>query len=572
MHNTTSHQAGHRIFSLVLRRMRAPLILLISIYAIAILGFVLIPGQDDQGDTWHMSFFHSFYFVSYMATTIGFGEIPYAFTEAQRLWAVFTIYLTVIGWLYAVGKILTLIQDPALKRAVIENRFSAQVRQLREPFYIVCGYGDTGSLVIKALTQRNFRVVAIDIKQERINELLLDELRLFVPAITADAGEPYILQAAGLNSPHCVGILSLTDDDDTNLKVAITSKLLNPPLPVICRAESKDTQNNMASFGTDHIINPFDAFAEQMAIALHSPDMHLIFEWLTNMPGSPLAEREDPPHGRWIICGYGRFGRAMIDYLHLEQIETTVIEPHPEKAGCKPGSYIFGLGTEAVTLEEADIHSASGVVAGTNDDANNLSILMTAKQLKPDIYTVARQNRRRNGMIFKAAKVDQVMQHSVVLTLRILALLTAPLLSEFLDKARRNSNQWALALLGQLSGVCNNQVPDIWTITIDSHTAPTVIQGINQGREIRLSHLTADPRRFKAQLPCLPLMLRRNHTDTLQPDSSFLIEPGDQILFCGRYGSAQQMEWTLQNYNAMRYIVSGETRPEGWIWKLLRKV
>ena len=146
--------ATHKVFSLVLRRMRAPLIVLISTYAISVLGFVLIPGIDDHGDPWRMGFFHAFYFVSYMATTIGFGEIPYEFTDAQRAWAMITLYLTVIAWLYAIGKILTLVQDPALKRALTENRFTRQVQYLREPFYIVCGYGDTGSLVTKALTER----------------------------------------------------------------------------------------------------------------------------------------------------------------------------------------------------------------------------------------------------------------------------------------------------------------------------------------------------------------------------------------------------------------------------------
>ena len=68
--------------------------------AVFILGFVLIPGVDDQGDPWRMDFFHAFYFVSFMGTTIGFGEIPYAFTEAQRLWATISIYATVISWLY----------------------------------------------------------------------------------------------------------------------------------------------------------------------------------------------------------------------------------------------------------------------------------------------------------------------------------------------------------------------------------------------------------------------------------------------------------------------------------------
>ena len=76
---STSRKASATIF-LVMRRMRAPLIVLIVIFAISTLGLTLIPGQDAQGRPWRMGFFDAFYVMSYTASTIGFGEIPYPFT------------------------------------------------------------------------------------------------------------------------------------------------------------------------------------------------------------------------------------------------------------------------------------------------------------------------------------------------------------------------------------------------------------------------------------------------------------------------------------------------------------
>lgn len=80
-----SAQSTSTIF-LVLRRLRLPLIALILIYAVAVLGLTLVPGVDDQGRPWKMSFFHAFYFMTYTATSIGFGETPYPFSNAQRMW------------------------------------------------------------------------------------------------------------------------------------------------------------------------------------------------------------------------------------------------------------------------------------------------------------------------------------------------------------------------------------------------------------------------------------------------------------------------------------------------------
>jgi len=97
------------IIYLVFRNMRQPLLTLLLAYAISILGLVLIPGQDVDGNPVHMGFFHAFYFVSYTSTTIGFGELPGTFTDAQRMWVIITIYATVISWIYAIGTLLALI-------------------------------------------------------------------------------------------------------------------------------------------------------------------------------------------------------------------------------------------------------------------------------------------------------------------------------------------------------------------------------------------------------------------------------------------------------------------------------
>ena len=145
------------ILFLILRRLRRPLILIIVCFAIAILGLTLAPGIDDKGRLWHMSIFQALYVISYTATTIGFGEIPYAYSQSQRLWMTFSIYLTVIPWFYAVGKIISLLQDTALRQAIITERFANTVRSLQEPFYILCSYGESASVLARTLDEKGMR-------------------------------------------------------------------------------------------------------------------------------------------------------------------------------------------------------------------------------------------------------------------------------------------------------------------------------------------------------------------------------------------------------------------------------
>jgi hypothetical protein len=176
-----------KVTSLVLRRMRVPLLVLITTYSISILGFVLIPGIDEDGQRWHMNFFDAVYFVSYMATTIGFGELPHPFTVAQRMWATVTIYLSVVGWVYAIGSILSLVQNSLLKRAIEEGRFTRSVSKLSEKFFIICGYGETSHLLVYSLNNRGFRTVVIDNDSDRIDELSMSDIPQSVPSLVADA-------------------------------------------------------------------------------------------------------------------------------------------------------------------------------------------------------------------------------------------------------------------------------------------------------------------------------------------------------------------------------------------------
>ena len=220
-------QASATIF-VIMRRMRAPLIILIVIFAISVLGLVLIPGQDLAGQPFHMSFFDAFYFMSYTASTIGFGELPYPFNDNQRMWVTISIYLTVIGWAYAIGSLLTLIQDRAFRNALALQRFTRKVRRLREPFLLFAGYGQTGELLGRSFDSLGQQFVVIDQSLDRIDSLDLVAYHADIPGLAGDVRNPHHLAVAGLDHPFCSGVLALTSDDEVNLAVTMAAALLRP--------------------------------------------------------------------------------------------------------------------------------------------------------------------------------------------------------------------------------------------------------------------------------------------------------------------------------------------------------
>lgn len=540
-------------FSLALRRLRAPLITLIGVYAVAVLGLTLIPGVDAEGNPWRMDFFHAFYFVSFMGSTIGFGEIPYPFTDAQRAWVTACIYFSVVTWLFAIGRGLALAQEPAFRQAVTRGAFERAVKRIYEPFYIICGYGDTGHLLVQGFAKRGTRTVVIDKEQDPINHLELADLGFYVPGLRADVEHPDNLIAAGLKNAHCAGVIAVTNSDHINLKVAISSKLLRPRQPVICRSEIHDVGINMESFGTDDIVNPFDIFADRLAMALHSPANYVIHEWLTSPSSVPLCEPLFPPRGRWILCGYGRFGKAVERFLSFEGVEATIIESDPKNAQA-PTEAIMGRGTEAVTLREGGVERAAGIIAGTDDDANNLSIVMTAREINPDLFIVARQNREENSALFEAANLHLVMQRSDIIARKIITRTTNPLLAEFLDNLPQDDTEWSNILASRISGACNQTV-HTWTLDVTKSRSPALAIAVFQGEPVTLDMILTDVGQSIGGAFYVPLLLKRNHDTTMLPEPGTQLMLGDKVLFCGSRTAEKRMTWITANANALQSVV-----------------
>lgn len=560
----------HNTLFLILRRMRAPLIFLILSYAISLLGMTLIPGVDAEGrPAPPMDFFHAFYVVSYTATTIGFGEVPGVFSEAQRAWTIVVIYMTVIAWLYSIGHILNLLQDPALLRVARSNRFSGKVRRLRQPFYLIAGCGETGSLLMHALDSRNQQAVVLDIDPQRIGALELGEYHLDIPALIADASLPENLLSAGLNHPHCAGVIALTNDDRANLSVAVTVKLLRPELPVLCRTDSLETAANMASFGTDEVVLAFEAFGEHIAMAVNSPGHHLLYEWLTGVPGELLTEPLEPPRGKWVICGYGRFGKAVTHHLKRAGIEPVVVEATPLKTGCD--DCIVGTGTEAHTLLEAGIEQAVGIVAGTDDDINNLSIVMTARELNPGLFTVLRQNSHANEPLFQHFQANVTMQPFRIVAHEFLSLLTTPLLSRFFNLIRTRDDAWADVLISRIAAVLENTVPEVWDVEVSRSQTEAIWEAMRDGTPVPLKALMRNPTERNENLPCIPLLLKRGKAETLMPEPDCLLQDGDRLLFCGELRTRHLQALCLYNFGVLSYLLTGQDAPSGKIWRWLER-
>ena len=339
-----------------------------------------------------MGFFDAFYVMSYTASTIGFGEIPYPFTYNQRMWVTISIYLTVIGWAYAIGSLLALLQDRAFRQALARQHFTRKVARLREPFVLIAGYGRTGELLGHSLDALGRRFVVLDASAERIDNLELDSYHADVPGLAADGRDPGLLAVAGLDHPSCEAVVALTDDEEANLAVVMAAALLRPDVPVIARVTSRTLAERMQAFGDPATVNPFDRFGDHLRLALKAPASYQLLTWLESGPGAPLPSRGTPPrNGRWVVCGYGRLGRELTADLRAERLEVTVIEPRETE----DDDVIVGDGSDPWVLAQVDLDRAVGFVAGTDNDTTNLSLVAAAKRINGSLFIGPGRTERR---------------------------------------------------------------------------------------------------------------------------------------------------------------------------------
>jgi voltage-gated potassium channel len=569
---TSAAEASATIF-LVLRRMRAPLIVLIIIFAVSVLGLTLMPGVDPEGRPWRMGFFDAFYVMSYTASTIGFGELPYPFSAAQRLWVTFSIYLTVIGWAYAIGSLLALLNDRAFRSAIATQRFTRKVARLREPFLLIVGYGKTGELLGRAFDGLDRRFVVVDEDQDRIDALDVDPYFADVPGLVADAGNPDHLVAAGLNHAWCEGVLALTSDDEANLAVTMSAALLRPDLRVIARTESPAIADRMRAFGTPTVVNPFDRFGDHLRLAMRGPASFQLLTWLESGPGSEQPQRGDPPtSGRWIVCGYGRFGRELTADLRAEGLEVTVVEPRPvtgpddDEAGTD--DLVVGDASHPGVMARVGVEDAVGFVAGTDNDTTNLSLIAAARRRNPRLYVAARQNLRSSAPLFAAVSPDLVLVPSEVVAHEVYAQLSTPLLWRFLQEMPALGDEWAVGMMARITERCGHRMQPLWKIRLTAAEAPALQSWLAAGR-VTLRDLFRDPDDRDQPLEIVPLLLLHGDDVTLGPDPDRVVAPDDELLLAGHSAARRALGQTLVVDAAAAYVVAAETLHAGWVWRTL---
>ena len=140
----------------------------------------------------------------------------------------------------------------------------------------------------------------------------------------------------------------------------------------------------------------------------------------------------------YIVCGYGRIGRVLSNILRKKPLDIVIIEKDPELVQAMDKDnvlYISGEATDEATLIKAGVKRAKALIAVLGSDTDNVFLVLTAKQLKPDLFVIARATLNESKPKLQAAGADKVESPNEIGAMNMAYRILRPTITSFLDFA-----------------------------------------------------------------------------------------------------------------------------------------
>jgi len=150
-----------------------------------------------------------------------------------------------------------------------------------------------------------------------------------------------------------------------------------------------------------------------------------------------VKRKIDALSGHVIICGYGRNGKQAAIEL-LEHKEKIIIVEKAENIidtmRSTPGMlYVAGDATDEDVLKHANLQNAKALITSLPEDADNLFVVLTAKDINPDLIIISRASADNSDTKLKRAGATNVIMPDKIGGKRMAKLVAQPDIVEFID-------------------------------------------------------------------------------------------------------------------------------------------
>lgn len=150
-----------------------------------------------------------------------------------------------------------------------------------------------------------------------------------------------------------------------------------------------------------------------------------------------INKKVDKITNHTIICGYGRNGKQAALELKSHKKKFVIVEQDKElveslrEAHDMP--FVEGDATFEKHLEKAGIHSAKALITTLPKDADNLFVVLTAREMNPNLLIISRASKDNSDKKLRRAGADNVIMPDKIGGGHMASLVIKPDVIEFVD-------------------------------------------------------------------------------------------------------------------------------------------
>lgn len=147
-----------------------------------------------------------------------------------------------------------------------------------------------------------------------------------------------------------------------------------------------------------------------------------------------IAQLED----HYIVCGHGRIGSTVTNELRRKGTPLVVVETDPKAVAdleAEDVPAILGDAREEAVLKHAGVERAKGLVALLPADADNLYLILAARDINPSLTIIARANEPTADKRLQKAGASHVISPHREGAKRIARMILNPNVTDFIEMA-----------------------------------------------------------------------------------------------------------------------------------------
>jgi voltage-gated potassium channel len=172
---------------------------------------------------------------------------------------------------------------------------------------------------------------------------------------------------------------------------------------------------------------------------------HLAIRWDALRRGRMIESLQD----HFIVCGYGRMGRIIVEEFRRQGVPHIVVDRDPELVHDVIERGGLGITADASgeeVLSRIGIQRARGLIAAVGTDAENVYIVLSARLLRPDLYIIGRAETDDAVRKLKRAGADRVISPYQIGAQQLAMTALRPAVVEFVQLATSSAEHLDLAI------------------------------------------------------------------------------------------------------------------------------